>query len=52
MGQIANGLAHTARTYTLKTQSGYDGSDREYGGKLRKDIHWHPEDAERIRWVR
>ena len=30
MGQIVNGKAKGYRTYTLKMQSGYDGSDHEW----------------------
>jgi len=33
MGQITNGMAKGERTYSLKMQSGYDGSDREWHGK-------------------
>ena len=50
MGQIANDVANEERTYSLKTQSRYDGSDHEWHGKRRKDIL--PEDGERVRWVR
>jgi len=50
MGQIANGVAKGERTYILKMQSGYDGSDRKWHGKGRKDVQ--PEDAERVQWVR
>ena len=63
MAQIANGLANEERAYSLKTQSGYDGSDdewhgksgyngsdRKWCGKWRKDIL--TENGERVRWVR
>jgi hypothetical protein len=47
MGQITNGMAKGERTYSLKTQSGYDGSDREWHGKGRANSL--PEGAERVR---
>ena len=50
MGQIANGMAKRSKTYTLKMQSRYNRSDREWHGKVIKGIR--PEDAERVRWVR
>jgi len=46
MGQIANGVAKGERTYNLKVQNKYDGSDREWHGEGRKDVQ--PEDAERV----
>ena len=50
MGQIANGVANRERTYTLKMQSGYDGSDDEWHGKGGRYVH--TESAERVQWVR
>ena len=46
MGQIANVVAKGERTYLLKMQSGYDGSDREWHGKGKKDVL--PEGAEQV----
>jgi len=46
MGQIANGVAKGERTYILKVQNKYDGSDHEWRGKGRKDVQ--PEDAEQV----
>jgi hypothetical protein len=46
MGQIANGVAKGERTYILKVQNKYDGSDHEWHGKGRKDLQ--AEDAERV----
>jgi hypothetical protein len=46
MGQITNGMGKGERTYSLKMQSGYDGSDHEWHGKGRKDVH--SEDAEQV----
>ena len=37
MGQIMNGKGE--RTYSLKVQSGYSGSDQEWYAKVIKDIH-------------
>ena len=48
MCQIANGMAKGERTYSLKMQSGYDGSDRKRHGKSRKNVQ--PKNAEQIRW--
>ena len=48
MGQIANGVAKEERTYGLKMQSKYDGSDREWRGEGRRYIH--TEGAEQVRW--
>ena len=42
-----NGVAKGERIYSLKMQSGYDGSDRKWCGKGRKDVQ--TEDAEQIR---
>jgi len=50
MGQIANDTAKGERTYSLKMQSGYDGSDRKWHGKERNDIL--SEGAEQVRPVR
>ena len=50
MGQITNSVAKGERTYLLKMQSGYDGSDREWCGKGRKNVQ--PEDAKQVQWVR
>jgi len=47
MGQIANGVAKGERTYNLKVQNKYDGSDREWHGEERMDVQ--PEDTERVR---
>jgi hypothetical protein len=47
MGQIENGTAKGEIMYKLKTQRGYNGSDREWHGKGRKDIQ--PEGAEQVR---
>ena len=44
MGQIMNGIAKRSRTYRLKMQSKYDGSDREWHGEEIKDVR--SEDAE------
>jgi len=41
-----NGVAKGERTYLLKMQSGYDGSDRECRGKGRTDVL--AKDAERV----
>jgi len=47
MGQVTNSMAKGERTYLLKVQSGYNGSDREWHGKGRRYIH--AEGAERVR---
>ena len=46
MGQITNAMAKGSRTYFLKMQSEYDGSDREWHGKGIKD--GRPGDAEQV----
>ena len=38
MGQIMNGMAKGERTYSLKTQSRYDGSDCKWYEERRRDI--------------
>jgi len=46
MGQIMNGMAKAEMTYSLKVQSGYNGSDREWHGKRRKSVQ--PENAKQV----
>ena len=50
VGQIANGMAKGEREYFLKVQNKYNGSDREWRGKGRKNVQ--PEDTEQVQWVR
>ena len=50
MGQIVNSMAKRQRTYILKIQCQYNGSDHEWHSKEIKDVQ--PEDTEQVRWVR
>jgi len=47
MCQIMNGMAKAEMMYSLKVQSGYDGSVCGWHGKGRKGVR--PENAERVR---
>ena len=48
MGQIANGVAKGERMYSLKMQSKYNGSDREWRDEGRR--YTQTEGAEQVRW--
>jgi len=50
MGSDHKGYAKEGQTYILKVQNKYDGSDREWRDKGRKDVL--AEGAEQVRWVR